>query len=272
MPRPTQQRRSLPGHSKAASSRNGAPRSTVLDDDLMGLSAGDQLMRPRDTQTSFDAESRNDDDEAQDEDPALPSTITPGRPFPTKQTKATKQHLKRQALLDKITSSQQPYSKSHARRMKRASKPENNLVADLRQVEQALPPTSLTTTTLMGDALGMQHGEEVEEDVDVGMEEGVVPGLKGAKGKEKLTAKKRSRVLYVHPASSPPHPILQQFELSLLCIDHRESEASRLPAVLTNKDFKKDAFAAIKLHMMNQIKAEKETRSKEGQGRKKGAK
>ncbi|KDE09027.1 hypothetical protein, variant [Microbotryum lychnidis-dioicae p1A1 Lamole] len=246
MPRPTQQRRSLPGHSKAASSRKGAPRSTVLDDDLMGLSAGDQLMRPRDTRTSFDAESRNDDDEAQDEDPALPSTITPGRPFPTKQTKATKQHLKRQALLDKITSSQQPYSKSHARRMKRASKPENNLVADLRQVEQALPPTSLTTTTLMGDALGMQHGEEVEEDVDVGMEEGVVPGLKGAKGKEKLTAKKRSRVL--------------------------ESEASRLPAVLTNKDFKKDAFAAIRLHMMNQIKAEKETRSKEGQGRKKGAK
>ncbi|SCZ98928.1 BZ3500_MvSof-1268-A1-R1_Chr7-1g09318 [Microbotryum saponariae] len=249
MPRPTQQRRSLPAHSKAAS-RHGATRSTVQDDDLIGLSAGDQLMRPRDTQPAkipFDDESRNDDDEALDEDPALSSTTTPGRPFPAKQTKATKQHLKRQALLDQITSSQQPYSKSHARRMKRAAKPENNLVADLRQVEQALPPTSWTTTSLMGDALGMQHGEEVEqEDVDVGMEEGGVRGLKGGKGKEKLTAKKRSRVL--------------------------ESEASRLPAVLTNKDFKKDAFAAIRLHMMNQIEAEKETRSKEGQGRKKGAK
>ncbi|SCV70833.1 BQ2448_3595 [Microbotryum intermedium] len=172
--------------------------------------------------------------------------------FPSKPTKALKQHLKRQALLEKITSSQQPYSKSHARRLKRASKPENNLVSDLKQVESALPVVSETTTT-MGpeDALGMNGDvdETVEGDGDVGKEqEGVerFVGTLGSQGNEKLTAKKRSRVL--------------------------RSEASRLPAVLTNKEFKKDAFAAIRLHMMNQIKAEKQGRTEQGKKKKKGNK
>jgi hypothetical protein len=77
-----------------------------------------------------------------------------------------------------ITAGASPYSKSHNRRAKRAARPSENLVTNLTEVEDVL------------EQLRVQAEEEEEEQVQAA--EKVVLG---GKGQEKLTAKKRQRVL-----------------------------------------------------------------------------
>ena len=89
-----------------------------------------------------------------------------------------------------ITAGSNPYSKSHTRRLKRAAMPENNLV------------TSLSAVTKELEEMAPEPKSDEEEDRSEGEPEPkAVPGKagkgvgEGGKGQEKLTAKKRSRVL-----------------------------------------------------------------------------
>jgi len=88
-----------------------------------------------------------------------------------------------------ITAGATPYSKSHNRRLKRAAKPENNLV------------TSLSSVTKELEEMAPQSDSDSDEERETDDEPKTVPGKigkgvgEGGKGQEKLTAKKRSRVL-----------------------------------------------------------------------------
>ena len=85
-----------------------------------------------------------------------------------------------------ITEGTNPYSKSHNRRVKRAAQPSQHLVSDLSTVE---------------DVLSEMKDVEVEPEMDSDDARRTAGAVKenvtGGKGKEKLTAKKRQRVLYV---------------------------------------------------------------------------
>lgn len=87
-----------------------------------------------------------------------------------------------------VNASTTPYSKSHARRLRRAAKPQNNLVASLTEVEAVLP--------------SIEPEEQDGAEDDMYDEEAPAKSKTGGKGKEKLTAKKRQRVLCVHMCSA----------------------------------------------------------------------
>ncbi|GAA5897168.1 hypothetical protein JCM6882_001808 [Rhodosporidiobolus microsporus] len=153
-----------------------------------------------------------------------------------RQTKAEKAYNKRKALLEKLSASTNPYSKSHARRVRRAAKPENNLVASLEEVEAVLPVVEALPT--LGD-----------EDEDDGMKDDDADGGKGkkgngGKGKEKLTAKKRQRVL--------------------------TAESVRLPAIIKNESFAASPFATIRQHTLNTLVTQKNPPLQKGGAGKKG--
>lgn len=111
---------------------------------------------------------------------------------PTKQKKSDKLYARREALLAstflpctsqaradrlvrvEITEGTNPYSKSHNRRLKKAARPSEHLVTSLGEVENVLEEVRVAA-----------QGREEEEEVV----------LEGGKGKEKMTAKKRQRVL-----------------------------------------------------------------------------
>ncbi|GAA5823498.1 hypothetical protein JCM11251_000656 [Rhodosporidiobolus azoricus] len=156
-----------------------------------------------------------------------------------KQTKAEKAYNKRKALLEKLSASTTPYSKSHARRVRRAAKPENNLVASLEEVEAVLPTVEALPTL-----------DDEEEDEGMEDDEGVQGGKKtpGGKGKEKLTAKKRQRVL--------------------------TAESARLPAIIKNESFAASPFATIRQHTLNTLVTQKNPHPshQKGGGQKKGKK
>jgi hypothetical protein len=84
-----------------------------------------------------------------------------------------------------------PYSKSHSRRVKRAARPSANLVTSLSDFQDVLPELEpdFEEPTSDGTYDGMEDDTEVVEG-QVGGKAG-----NGGKGKEKLTAKKRQRVL-----------------------------------------------------------------------------
>ncbi|GAA5963804.1 hypothetical protein JCM21900_000048 [Sporobolomyces salmonicolor] len=205
MPRPTRTRTSLPGHSRAAKLESTKTISTpdALDDSYM---MDPVEMAPIQAPKTIEV----------DQAPAPPLPPQGDKPLAPKQTKAEKAHAKRQALLDKITAGSTPYSKSHGRRLKRAARPSNNLVTTLAEFEEVLP----------------QIEPESEEEED-GMEEEGVPKKQGTggKGKEKLTAKKRQRVL--------------------------TTEAARLPAILANSHFASSPFATIRQHTLNTMATQK---------------
>lgn len=122
---------------------------------------------------------------------------------PSKQKKADKLYERREALLAskyfppsfpipchldlitlsriEITAGVSPYSKSHNRRIKKLARPSENLVTNLSAVDDVLQE--------------MKAQEEVDEDDSITAIGREVVSLPGGKGKEKLTAKKRQRVL-----------------------------------------------------------------------------
>lgn len=103
-----------------------------------------------------------------------------------------------------------PYSKSHSRRLKRAARPSANLVTSLSDFNHALPdiePAFEEEDDEQRDAeeedQGMLDDDDDREDDDNGSDK-TTRGKKndddaraGGKGREKLTAKKRQRVLSV---------------------------------------------------------------------------
>ncbi|KAK4055529.1 hypothetical protein OIV83_000075 [Microbotryomycetes sp. JL201] len=135
-----------------------------------------------------------------------------------------------------INASQQPYSKSHARRVRRAQKASNNLVTSLKDVRDEL---SLVESQ---EPSSRQSGKKVNKqdiDTDAGSEREQVPDVEtetkaktGGKGQPKLTAKKRSKVL--------------------------STESARLPAVLANPAFAANPFATIRTHTMNTMSTHKQ--------------
>lgn len=80
-------------------------------------------------------------------------------------------------MLAKITDGVSPYSKSHNRRIKKQARPDQHLVTNLAEVDNVLEQMSAAVE------VEAEENEDVEE------------VLAGGKGKEKLTAKKRNRVL-----------------------------------------------------------------------------
>lgn len=90
-----------------------------------------------------------------------------------------------------ITAGATPYSKSHNRRLKRGAKPENNLVASLSSVTKELEEMQPEP-----ESDGEGDSEEEERKAPRPVPGTVGKGVgEGGKGQEKLTAKKRSRVL-----------------------------------------------------------------------------
>lgn len=98
--------------------------------------------------------------------------------------------------IPELNASTTPYSKSHNRRIRRAARPQNNLVTTLQEVEADLPSIEpafdMPEEDDEGDeSFGGSAAEEAEEDAPAAGKKGTT----GGKGKEKLTAKKRQRVL-----------------------------------------------------------------------------
>ncbi|GAA5970542.1 hypothetical protein JCM11641_007348 [Rhodosporidiobolus odoratus] len=171
-----------------------------------------------------------------------------------RQTKAEKAYNKRKALLEKLAASTTPYSKSHARRLRRNQKPENNLVASLEEVTAMLPVVE-PLPTLADD----EDAEEMEDEVEGGKR-------KDGKGREKLTAKKRQRVLCVLPfkfISPSPLPFDQFSEAQgwRLTLDpsrpNSTAESARLPAIIKNESFAASPFATIRQHTLNTLVTQK---------------
>ncbi|KAI5480397.1 hypothetical protein MNV49_000972 [Pseudohyphozyma bogoriensis] len=209
MPRAVKSRTSLPGHSKAARKQV----QPVDEDSFMPAAGG------ADTEMTGVDEPQVEEPEEKVEEPAAVR--------PPKQKKADKAYAKREALIAKITAGQNPYSKSHNRRLKRAAKPENNLVASLNEVKEVLHQVE-------SDEDEAEESDRAEEVVKA--KEG------GGKGKEKLTAKKRQRVL--------------------------SAEATRMPAILSNPAFASDPFATIRLHTMNTLQTATHAKPKAKKGKK----
>ncbi|EGU12895.1 hypothetical protein RTG_00934 [Rhodotorula toruloides ATCC 204091] len=205
MPRPTRARTSLPSHSRSAKLK-AAAAPDGLDDSYM---MAPEEMAPIAAVKAAAAEAAETESFADDEEPEQKEAVSEASVKP-KQTKAEKAHARRKELLDNDTT---PYSKSHARRLRRAAKPQNNLVASLTEVEAVLP--SIEPEEQDGDEYGM-YDEEVP-----------AKSKTGGKGKEKLTAKKRQRVL--------------------------TTESARLPAIIKNESFASSPFATIRQHTLNTL-------------------
>ncbi|GAA6004912.1 hypothetical protein JCM11491_002276 [Sporobolomyces phaffii] len=153
-------------------------------------------------------------------------------------TKAEKAQAKRQNLLDQINSRSNPYSKSHSRRLKRAARPEANLVTSLSDVHDVLPEIE--------PAFDEPEASDEDGRPDEMHDDRVHPVSHAGKGKEKMTAKKRQRVL--------------------------TNESTRLPAILANSSFSKSPFATIRMHTLNTFAAEKAQQGGATAAKRKGAK
>ncbi|BGP23907.1 hypothetical protein JCM10295v2_002808 [Rhodotorula toruloides] len=208
MPRPTRARTSLPSHSRSAKLK-AAAAPDGLDDSYM---MAPEEMAPIAAVKAAAAEAAETEAGADVSEPDQMGAVyeVPAKP---KQTKAEKAHARRKELLEKVNASTMPYSKSHARRLRRAAKPQNNLVASLTEVEAVLPSIE-------------PEAQEGDED-DMYDEEAPAKAKTGGKGKEKLTAKKRQRVL--------------------------TAESARLPAIIKNESFSASPFATIRQHTLNTL-------------------
>ncbi|KAL7338907.1 ribosome biogenesis protein SLX9-domain-containing protein, partial [Rhodotorula toruloides] len=205
MPRPTRARTSLPSHSRSAKLK-AAAAPDGLDDSYM---MAPEEMAPIAAVKAAAAEAAETEALADVAEPEQtdPVSEAPAKP---KQTKAEKAYARRKELLDSDTT---PYSKSHARRLRRAAKPQNNLVASLTEVEAVLP--------------SIEPEEQDGAEDDMYDEEAPAKSKTGGKGKEKLTAKKRQRVL--------------------------TAESARLPAIIKNESFASSPFATIRQHTLNTL-------------------
>lgn len=93
-----------------------------------------------------------------------------------------------------LNASTTPYSKSHNRRLRRAARPQDNLVTTLQEVEAVLPSIEPAFDMPDEDEFVYEaEGGEGEEEATAAP--GGPKAKTGGKGKEKLTAKKRQRVL-----------------------------------------------------------------------------
>jgi hypothetical protein len=74
--------------------------------------------------------------------------------------KKEKQQLKREALLERLESSHSPYSKSHARRMKRKAK--EQLGGGLDEIQHALAAVDDDAAELLEESVAQTASEEVQ--------------------------------------------------------------------------------------------------------------
>ncbi|GAA5986431.1 hypothetical protein JCM10908_003752 [Rhodotorula pacifica] len=223
MPRPTRTRTSLPGHSRAAKLKPDAVVTAPdgLDDSYM---MAPEEMAPI---AAVKAAAAASGPISAPDRPEHSEEAEEGPERKNKQTKAGKAYNKRKQLLDKLNSSTTPYSKSHNRRLRRAARPQNNLVTTLQEVEAVLPSVEPAfDMSDEGEADAFELEEEEEEEVPAGKK-----GKTGGKGKEKLTAKKRQRVL--------------------------TAESTRLPAIIKNESFAASPFATIRQHTLNTLAMQK---------------
>ncbi|KAK4057939.1 hypothetical protein OIO90_001158 [Microbotryomycetes sp. JL221] len=228
MPRATKARTSLPGHAKAARLQQASPEH---DDVAMDLNMAEEPQHDSDTAIPSN-ESRST------ASPPHPTTLTRTKPL----TKSDKQWAKHQALLQKINASQLPYSKSHARRLKRAAMTKNNLCTTLSDVKRELDlvqdddnlfdnGNDSTRHDSNDDADGQSHDDD-DAHMDSQVTSNQTKPTTGGKGQPKLTAKKRNKVL--------------------------TSESARLPAVLANSSFSANPFATIREHARNTMAMQKQ--------------
>ncbi|GAA5892747.1 Slx9p [Sporobolomyces salmoneus] len=221
MPRVSRTRTSLPGHSKSAKQIS---TPDALDDSyMMDPAEMAPIQAPRSIEPSSSTASATVTAAEVPLDEVAKKHSSDSKPRLTKSEKA---QLKRQNLLDQINQRATPYSKSHSRRLKRAARPESNLVTSLSDVQDVLPSLEPDFEE-PGQSEEEGEGDEMQDDQEP---QGKKAG-NGGKGKEKLTAKKRQRVL--------------------------TNESTRLPAILANSSFSKSPFATIRMHTLNTMAAQK---------------
>ncbi|GAA5962566.1 hypothetical protein JCM3765_003732 [Sporobolomyces pararoseus] len=223
MPRVSRTRTSLPGHSKSAktiSTPDALDDSYMMDPSEMApmqapriISEQSQPEVPIDANVPLDEVEKKHQQESAAPTPRL--------------TKAEKAQIKRQNLLDQINKRSTPYSKSHSRRLKRAARPSANLVTSLSDFQDVLPEIEPDFEEPAND----DEDDGMEDDHDESSAQHGGKGLDNGKGREKLTAKKRQRVL--------------------------TNESTRLPAILANSSFSKSPFATIRMHTLNTMAAQK---------------
>ncbi|GAA5834067.1 hypothetical protein JCM5353_002054 [Sporobolomyces roseus] len=219
MPRPTRTRTSLPGHSKSAVPVKTISTPDAIDDSyMMDPTEMAPIQAPRFIQSES---STNATEITMDEPTTLNLKPQSHEPSLPRMTKAEKAQAKRQNLLDQINQRSQPYSKSHNRRLKRSQRPSANLVTSLSDFQDVLPSIEPEFEEPSGE--GEDEGIVIEDEEEY--------KLKDGKGREKLTAKKRQRVL--------------------------SSESTRLPAILANSNFSQSPFATIRMHTLNTMAAQK---------------
>ena len=163
----------------------------------------------------------------------------------------TRETMLTPCLYAELNASTAPYSKSHNRRLRRAARPQNNLVTTLQEVEAVLP--SIEPAFDMSDEADAFEVEAEEEEYEEAGTAASGKGKTGGKGKEKLTAKKRQRVLCV--------PFFQarsctRSDLFMFSID-RTAESTRLPAIIKNESFAASPFATIRQHTLNTLAMQK---------------
>ncbi|GAA5879823.1 hypothetical protein JCM3774_001394 [Rhodotorula dairenensis] len=226
MPRPTRSRTSLPGHSRAAKLKPDALVTAPdgLDDSYM---MAPEEMAPIAVVKA--AAAASEPTRVSDQADHVEETDA-SKEHKNKQTKAEKAYNKRKHLLEKLNASTSPYSKSHNRRIRRAARPQNNLVTTLQEVEAVLP--SIEPEFDMSDEADAFEAEADEYEAEEGAPVAAPgKGKTGGKGREKLTAKKRQRVL--------------------------TAESTRLPAIIKNESFAASPFATIRQHTLNTLAMQK---------------
>ncbi|GAA5983858.1 hypothetical protein JCM5350_007577 [Sporobolomyces pararoseus] len=223
MPRVSRTRTSLPGHSKSAktiSTPDALDDSYMMDPSEMAPMQAPRIISEQSPpEIPIDSEVPLDEVEKKHQQESTAST--------PRLTKAEKAQIKRQNLLDQINKRSTPYSKSHSRRLKRAARPSSNLVTSLSDFQDVLPEIEPDFEEPTNDD---DQDDGMEDDHDESAAQGA-KSSKNGKGREKLTAKKRQRVL--------------------------TNESTRLPAILANSSFSKSPFATIRMHTLNTMAAQK---------------
>jgi ribosome biogenesis protein SLX9 len=141
-------------------------------------------------------------------------------------------------LLQEVEASRQPYSKSHARRLRRKAK-EELAGGALSDIQLAIATMESDDKTLAGNTLA----EPLKRDPSKPPAKTPTTGLIGEGSSTPLSQTKRKNALYV---STPDSRIVL-----IPCV--RKLERIRHPMIIANSDFKANPFHAIRTHATNTL-------------------
>ncbi|CAE6435203.1 hypothetical protein ACGC1H_002858 [Rhizoctonia solani] len=148
---------------------------------------------------------------------ATQSTSTPTAPVHAP-TKKEKQQAKHEQFIQRLAIGTSPYSKSHSRRLKRKQK--TTLSADLQSVQKALDTIAQDVLPSTAESYGHSEGRDPTRPNQT-------PGMIGEGKGVTLTKQQRKRAL--------------------------ELERLRQSVIMTNSNYRKNPFDAIRKHAQNSL-------------------